>query len=203
MYTLYSMSGSCSSAIHMLLIKHKIPVQIVFHKDVENFHEISPTGQVPALKTPDGLLTEGAAICQYLFEKHQISVSSQSLQFNQQLMFNYATLHPAYSKMFTAHFAMPSSEAKDEFMNILAFKAAELWKIIDTRLEGQKFITGDEVCVLDYLIAIYASWGNVFPYAHINLGENVVRLIDDVSKLPEFEAVTLREEMQFAIPAAA
>ncbi len=202
MYTLYSMSGSCSSAIHALLIDQNVPVEIIFHQDVENYLDINPTGQVPALKTPDGVLTEGAAICLYLIEKHNIALQCDPLEFNGLLMFNYATLHPAYSKMFTAHFAMPSSSEKDELMNLLASKTADLWKIVDKRLAKQDFLLGKHVSVLDYLVTIYASWGSVFPYVHIPLGKNVRRLVEHVSSSSTFKTVIKNENMAFAIPEA-
>lgn len=203
MYTLYSMSGTCSSAIHTLLVSQNIPVNIVFHKDVDDYHEINPTGQVPALKTPDGILTEGAAISLYLIEKHNIAVDCELTKFNQLLMFNYATLHPAYSKMFTVHFAMEPSTEKDKLMQVLASKTAELWKIVDKRLAENEFMAGHQVSLLDYLITIYASWGSTFPYVSIPLGNNVLRVAKHVSSLPSFKTVIKRENMQFILPFAA
>ncbi len=202
MYTLYSMSGSCSSGIHAWLVSLDIPVEIVFHQDVENYLEINPTGQVPALKTPDGIITEGAAICLYLIKKHGIPVAQDQLLFSQQLMFNYATLHPAYSKMFTAHFAMPDSEQKTALMRVLAENVSKLWEIVDSRLQTQAYLAGDKVGILDYLITIYAHWGGVFPYVEIELGSNVSKLVAKVAALPEFIAVAEKENIELSFQKA-
>lgn len=197
------MSGSCSTAIHMLLNSLNIPVEIKYREDVDNYLEICPTGQVPALQTESGILTEGAAIAQYLLEKHQVAVQKNTTTFNRWLMFNYATLHPAYSKMFTVKFEMTDGADKVQFMDLLASKTSKLWKIMDTKLAQQDFIGGSEVGILDYLITIYAGWGNVFPEHHITLGENVQRVIKHVMTLPEFKTAVAKENMQYSIPEAA
>jgi glutathione S-transferase len=203
MYTLYSMSGSCSSAIHALLVSLDVPVTLVDHQEVENYRQINPTGQVPALDTPDGLLTEGAAICLYLIEKHNIHLECDEITFHRQMMFNYATLHPAYSKMFTVHFAMEPSNEKTQLMTLLASKTAELWEILDQRLAQHDFLLGKQVSVLDYLLTLYANWGNTFPYVTIPLGENVLRVIRHVADLPTFKKVAAKEKMRFSLPSAA
>jgi glutathione S-transferase len=200
MYTLYSMSGSCSTAIHILLNSLNAPVNIIFSKDVDNYHELNPTGQVPALKTDHGLLTEGAAISLYLLDQHKAHSNCDVLDFNKWLMFNYATLHPAYSKMFTTQFGMEEGTQKQQFLSLLAEKVSELWKIVDVRLAENDFMAGDQVSILDYLITIYAGWGNVFPQVNIPLGENVLRVIKHVMTLPEFKIAIQKEDMQFAIP---
>ncbi|MCF2948050.1 glutathione S-transferase [Paraglaciecola aquimarina] len=203
MYTLYSMSGSCSTAIHILLNNLNIPVDIKYREEVDNYSDICPTGQVPALQTENGIMTEGAAIVQYLMDKHQVSILGDKAVFNRWLMFNYATLHPAYSKMFTVNFEMPNGEVKNDFMDLLAKKTSNLWAILDNKLAQQDFIAGTQVSILDYLITIYASWGNVFPEHDIRLGENVIRVIKHVMTLPEFQTAIVKENMQFSIPTLA
>jgi glutathione S-transferase len=194
------MPGSCSTAIHILLNSLNIPVNIIFSKDVDNYFELNPTGQVPALKTDQGLLTEGAAISLYLLNQHKAHSHCDELDFNKWLMFNYATLHPAYSKMFTTQFGMEEGAQKQKFLSLLAKNVSELWKIIDARLAKNKFMAGDQVSILDYLITIYAGWGNVFPQVNMPLGENVLRVIKHVMTLPQFKVAIQKEDMQFTIP---
>lgn len=90
-------------------------------------------------------------------------------------MFCYSTLHPAYSKLFTALRTMPEGE-------------------------GKSFTTGEQPAVVDYLMAIYANWGNAFPDLTIKLGDNVIRLIDRVKTLPEFVQAFETEGANHAIP---
>ena len=206
MYTLYTIPGSCSSGITVLLEKLQLEYLPVKREDVKNYAELVPTNQVPALKLPDGqIITEGAAIALYLLEKHNSSMLpadlSQKAEFLRWLMFDYATLHPAYNRMFTLHYRIKMDEdEKNNALQQLAVLVSNLWAILDKELEKKKFITGDEPTIVDYLAAIYSSWGRNFPDIQINLGKNVERMIDQVSALPEFQAGFRRENIEFKRP---
>lgn len=112
MYKLYSIAGSCSTGISILLEKLGLQYEIIQRNDVKDYSSIVPTNQVPALATNDSLITEGAAIALYLLEKHCDTFNKINLdkkaQFYQMLMFNYATLHPAYSKVVRGHDYCPT-----------------------------------------------------------------------------------------------
>lgn len=203
MYTVYTIPGSCSSGITVLLEKLNLDYTPVKREDVQNYSEIVPTNQVPALKTEDGqIITEGAAIVLYLLEKHNSAMLpadlSQKAEFLRWLMFDYATLHPAYGKMFAIKFRVDVEEEKrTSLLKQLAKNVSSLWAIVDKELEKKKFITGDQPTMVDYLATIYSSWGNNFPDSKITLGKNVERLIDEVSNLPEFQAGYKRENIEF------
>ncbi len=49
MYTVYTIPGSCSSGIVVLLEKLQVEYTAVKREDVPNYSEIVPTNQVPAL----------------------------------------------------------------------------------------------------------------------------------------------------------
>ncbi|MGB3212848.1 MAG: glutathione S-transferase family protein [Desulforhopalus sp.] len=203
MYTVYTIPGSCSSGIVILLEKLQVEYTAVKREDVTNYTELVPTNQVPALKTPDGqIITEGAAIALYLLEKHNSDMLpvdlSQKAEFLRWLMFDYATLHPAYGKMFAIQYRVKIDEKeKANVLRQLAISVSGLWAILDRELEGKKYIAGDQPTIVDYLAAIYSSWGNNFPDIKISLGKNVVRMIDEVSALPEFEAGYRKENATF------
>ena len=206
MYTVYTIPGSCSSGIVVLLEKLKVPYTPVKREDVSEYATIVPTNQVPALKTENGqIITEGAAIALYLLEKHQSAMLPEDLErkaeFLRWLMFDYATLHPAYSKMFAIHYKLEmGKDVKTSALTQLALSLSELWAILDKELEKKRFITGDQPTIVDYLAAIYSSWGNNFPDIKITLGKNVERLIDEVSQLPEFQAGYAKENAEFKRP---
>lgn len=205
MYTLYTIPGTCSTGIHVMLNQLDIPVEIVKRDDVENYQALVATNQVPALQTEQGLLTEGSAIVLYLLAKHNVNIEdfSDNHEFNQWLMFNYATLHPSYSKMFTTWQVMEDGEAKQRYLAQLAERVVNMWQIVDRRLADREFIFGDKVSVIDYLLAIYVSWGNVFPQLAIPVGENTLRMVRKVKLLPEFVRAYQKEGGEFNIPANA
>ncbi len=204
MYTLYTIPGSCSSGITVLFEKLQIEYTPVKREDVTNYSDIVPTNQVPALKTPEGqIITEGAAIVLYLLEKHKSPMLpvdlGQKAEFFRWLMFDYATLHPAYGRMFAIQYRVKIDEQeKISVLQQLATSVSSLWAILDKELEKKKFITGDQPTVADYLATIYSSWGKNFPGIDITLGKNVTRLIDQVSALPEFQAGYKKENIEFS-----
>ena len=203
MYTVYTIPGSCSSGIVVLLEKLHVEYEAVKREDIQNYSDIVPTNQVPALKTQEGqILTEGAAIVIYLVEKHASDMLPadilQKAEFLRWLMFNYATLHPAYGKMFAIQYRVEMDD--NERVNVLqqlAVSVSSLWEILDNKLGEKKFIMGDQPTVIDYLATIYSRWGNNFTGIEIILGKNVERLINDVSNLPEFQAGFKRENAEF------
>ncbi|BFM14775.1 hypothetical protein R50073_09580 [Maricurvus nonylphenolicus] len=203
MYKLYSIAGSCSTGIHVLLRKLHLPVEIVMRSDVDNYNQLVATNQVPALQTDDLLLTEGASIALYLLEKHSELPEDlqQRSEFRQWLMFNYATLHPAYSKLFAVNGAMADGEAKQALLQTLADRISELWRIVEQRLENRTYIVGDQPSLIDYLLAVYSRWGNSFPGLNIELGENTQRLIQTVMQLPEFIEAAEVEGIELAVAA--
>lgn len=194
MYTLYTIPGTCSTGIAVLMEKLGVNYKSVKRDDVPNYTAIVPTNQVPALKTKDGkVITEGGAIALYLLEKHGKGLLSSNLEaraeFYQWLNFDYATLHPAYSKLFaTAWNPSLTDKTKAQIMQEFGDKLSGLWTILDKRLANQKFILGNEPCHVDYMAALYTSWNNFFPNTKITLGENVKRFVKDVQALPEFKA---------------
>jgi len=202
MYKLYTIPGSCSTGIHVLLNQLNVPVEIIKREDVDDYSALVPTNQVPALASDELLLTEGAAIVLHLFEQHQVDFEllGGKTAFKQWLMFNYSTLHPAYSKLFTLNGIMEEGDEKQNVMQKLADKVAQSWEIVEQRLDKQKYITGDNVSVLDYLLAIYVGWGNAFPTLKISLGENVRKLVTEVSQHSEFATAFAKEGASFKVP---
>ena len=123
---------------------------------------------------------------------------SEKAEFLRWLMFNYATLHPAYNRVITLNRCMADSEpSKIALLQTLADKVSALWKIIDDRLASQSFMMGEEVTIIDYLLTIYTSWGNMFPETKITLGSHVQHLVDKVSKLSEFTWAYEAEQATF------
>ena len=203
MYTLYSNPGSCSTGINILMHQLELDFEVKKPSDVEDYASVSPTKQVPALVLENGsVLTEGAAIALYLLDKHGADKMPDNHEdravFLRWLMFNYATLHPAYSRLFTIAFRVDIEESvKHDLLGQLASRVSDTWQIIEDHLEGKKFMMGEEPCILDYLLAVYSSWGLKFPEHKISIGANVKRLINDVEKLPEFQAAYKKENNEF------
>lgn len=208
MYTLYTIPGSCSTGIAVLMKKLGVEFKSVKRDDVQNYTDIVPTNQVPAIVTPTGtVITEGAAIAMYLLEKYGQSDLPQDIEsraeFYQWLNFDYATLHPAYSKIFSIYFNETlSDDVKGNLVKSFADKLSDTWSILDKRLANQKYILGDTPTHVDYMAAIYTSWNKAyFDDVKIELGENVKRFVKDVQSLPEFQAGYEADNVEFKLAA--
>ncbi|MCI5050664.1 MAG: glutathione S-transferase family protein [Rickettsiales bacterium] len=203
MYTLYTIPGTCSTGIAVLLEKLGVSYETIKRDDVPNYTDIVPTNQVPAIKTEDGrVIAEGGAIALYLLEKHGKDLLPSSVEeraaFYQWFNFDYATLHPAYSKLFTIAFKVElADDVKADLLQQLADKVSEIWTVLDKHLANRTFIVGDTPSHVDYMAAVYSSWGNFFPNTTITLGENVKRLIANVQALPEFQAGYAKDQAEF------
>jgi glutathione S-transferase len=71
MYTLHYSPGSCSLIIHVVL--EEVGVAFELRKAETKspaYRKVNPKGKVPALETPDGVLTECVAILEYLCDRH-------------------------------------------------------------------------------------------------------------------------------------
>ena len=134
-YILYSIAGSSSTAITVLLESLDLKYKLIQRDNVINYSDIVPTNQVPALVNRGFVLSEGSAIALYLMEKHcewfATLEGKAKAKFYQILMFNYATLHPTYSKL-----RMVSIQAEKNYKLIqeLADKVSSLWEIVETNL---------------------------------------------------------------------
>lgn len=204
MYRLYAIPGSCSTGIHVLLNKLGQEVDVINRDDVDDYQKLAPTNQVPALVAGDEILTEGSAIVLHLLEEHGLAPlpGRETREFRQWLLFNYATLHPTYSQLFVAGVknVVEDTESRTVLINHVAERLSALWDIVESRLESREFMVGDTPTIIDYLLAIYANWGNAVPEADIEIGPNARRLIERVVALPEFAKAVEREGIDVQLP---
>ncbi len=200
MYQLYYSPGACSLAIHTLLIELGQPFELINKNDVD-FAAINPLGAVPVLKDGDTLIREGAAIVLYLVEKHGSALlpeagTPERANALQWLMFANATVHPAYSKLFFIMRALDGDAAQGKAFEAAAQAAGKLWALVDEQLGKTRFVTGEKLGIADILLTVYANWGGYFS-VDIPLGENVRRMLSDVSALPSFQKALTTEGVDY------
>ncbi len=164
-----------------------------------DYRTLVPTNQVPALETNGRILNEGANIALYLLNNQSHPIT-QNPDFNQWLMFNYATLRPDYSKLFSMNSLMAESAEKYALMQQLGNRTAELWGILDNHLQGRSFMVGDEPSRVDYLLAIYLRWGVNFPDTQIPVGSRVKELVENIVQLPYVKKAFADEGIDYVIP---
>lgn len=205
MYKLYSMPGSCSMAVHVLLNEMNQPVEVIKAMETGKVLDpellrLNPTGQVPALVDDGHVMTEGGAILLYLMEKHQSPMLPKSgterATALQWLMFANATMHPAYTRVFFGTRALEDGSAKDAFMAAACAKINDLWAIVDKRLADHAYVCGTSISAADILLTVIANWSQYMPKP-ITLGSNVKRLLKEVSQRPAYQKALTAEKVEY------
>jgi glutathione S-transferase len=202
MYQLFYSPGACSLAIHVLLKELGQEVKLMKKTDVADFGAINPTQAVPALIDGDEVLLEGAAQSIHLMEKHNSPMLPKEGRARREaiqwMMFCNATLHPAYSRMFFVFKTVKDENVKAELLKAAAEQVNKYWNIVETRLEKNKFVTGDNYSMADIMLAVYANWNNFFP-GHINLGLKTKEMIHQIAALPTFKEAVAAEGVKYNV----
>ncbi len=159
--------------------------------------KINPRGQVGALKTPDGLLSENAAMIVYLNDKHGHKVipakgfeRAQALQW---LMFANSTMHPAYSKVLFA----TRNNASEELVKAACDGVQKQWDQVEQQLEqsGGPYITGKNFTAGDGYLAVMANWD--FVPQKPQFGPKTKEFLKTVTGRPSFQAAIADEGVEY------
>ena len=204
MYQLYYAPGTCSMAIHIILNELNQPVEL---KKVDlsaprpaEFLKVNPRGAVPALIDDGHVIREGGAIISYLLDKHNSPMlpknGKERATALEWLMFANATMHPAYARGFFILKNVSDAAQKDALMKVAIESVEKLWVEVDERLAKQPYVCGNECTAADILLAVIANWGAYFP-APIKLGDNVKRMLREVTKRPAYQKALATEGVEY------
>lgn len=171
MYTLYYSPGSCSLIIHALLEELGEPFEAKRVDFAANEHrgeayrKLNPKGKVPALATPEGVLTECVAIVQYLCDRHDPHGkwlakpgTWQRARTLEQIATLATEVHPLFNRFFHED---DFSDAKDVQAAVKAHGSERLlayFRNEDAALTGPHW-SGDTMTVADLYFMVMARWG--------------------------------------------
>jgi glutathione S-transferase len=167
MYTLYSKAGSCSMAVHVLLLELGQKVQVEPFKLADGSANpkllaINPRGGVPAIQKGDVAMFEGGAILSWLCDEHDSplmprrgAARAKALQW---LMFANATMHPAYGQAFFVNAQAIDQADKMALLNVIGSKVQDLWQVVDDQLAQGDYVCGNAMTVADILLSVIANW---------------------------------------------
>lgn len=208
MYKLYYAAGVCSMAVHVVMEElgltdfeiHQLDLLKGEHKTPE-FLKINPRGQVAALETPDGVITENAAIIDYLNTKHGGALLGDSgynrAMAMQWLLVVNTGIHGAYSKVL---FALKNG-GSDALIKAACDNVQAQWDEIEAQLEraGTSFLAGDNITAGDIYAAVVANW-QFIPHLP-TFGPKTQALIDAVSQRETFQRVLGKESVDYKVAA--
>ena len=163
---LFYAAGACSLSPHIVLRELDLPVTLeavdLRSKKTASgadFTAINPKGYVPALQLDDGeVLTEGAAIVQYLADKYAPGTLAppagtvERARLNGHLNFVSAELHKAFGPLFNPAITPEAREAA----------VANLGRKLDMAekafADGRTYLTGPDFTVADAYLFVVLSW---------------------------------------------
>ena len=201
MLTLYYSRKSCAYAPHILLHDAGADFE-TRHVDFESgeqtgpdFLSINAKGRVPALVTPDGILTENPAILLYIAQTHPGSrlaptdpfALAEAQAFN---MYLASTVHVAHAHKHRGYRWADDEDARAAMMAKVAANMAEHARMIEDHYFSGPWVLGDSYSMCDPYLALITRW----------LGPDGVSL-DDFPKLKAHdELMRSRPSVQKVLP---
>ncbi|GJE43617.1 glutathione transferase GstA [Methylobacterium soli] len=193
---LFYAPGACSLSPHIVLRELNLPfaleaVDLRSKKTASgaDFMAVNPKGYVPALQLGDGeVLTEGAAIIQYLADKHApgtlapVAGTLERARLNGHLNFISAELHKAFGPLFNPALT-PEARAAS-----LANLDRKLDVVEAALADGRAFLTGSDFTVADAYLFVVLSWA-----PHLGV---------DLARWPRLAAFSQRVSTRAAVQAA-
>lgn len=162
---LYFKPGACSLASHIVLRElgvdftlESVDTQTRRTESGIDYKTINPKGYVPALDTGSAVLTEGAAILQYLAESTSLVPPAGTLErvrLQEHLNYIASELHKAFGPYFKAS-ATDGQRSQAHEAIVRHFNYLE-----SLLADGRAYLMGDVFTVADAYLFVVCSWAGV------------------------------------------
>lgn len=160
---LYCLPGACSLADHIVLewIGKPYEISVVPRDQLKTgYLKINPNGAVPALEIDGWILTQNAAILNYLADENPGSglggdgSAKSRAEINRWMAFVNADVHPAFKPLFgaTAYLEDPAMIEKSKDAARKSLRG--LFEKANTQLEGQDWLAGTRSIADPYLYVV-------------------------------------------------
>ena len=169
MFRLFYSKKSCAYAPHILLYEIGVEFEakyLNFEKNEQlssEFLKINPKGRVPALATPDGVLTENPAILFFLAQSspekalapHNSFELAKAQAFN---MFIASTVHVAHAHKHRGYRWADDKDAQTAMASKVAANMANCATIIQEHFFKGPFVLGNSFSMCDPYLALVTRW---------------------------------------------
>lgn len=201
MFKLFSISGSCSMAVHVILNEVGQAVELIPARDSKGektaeLIKANPRGQVPTLVFEDGkTMVEGGAIITYLCDEYKSELMPQSgwerAQALQWLMMCNSSLHPAYSR---TNF-MKKNGATEEQVKASRAGAQDIWDMVESHLaKNGPYLCGNKPTAGDILLTTIGNWADKGVY---NYGDKTKALFKNITSRPAYQKALEVEKVEY------
>ena len=162
-----------------------------------DFLAINPSGKVPALVDDELVLTESAAICTYLCDRHperglvpQVGTAERG-KYDQWCYFIMAELEQPLWTVGKHKFVFPEEKRVPAILEVAAWEFKRAAALLEAGLQGRQYLVGNSFSPADILAAHTLIWARAFQVPHDieSLNEYQQRICDR----PAFVRVRERE----------
>lgn len=162
---LYCKPGACSLSPHIVarecgldFTQVNVDLQKKLTEQGEDYWQINPKGQVPALQFDDGtILTEGVAIVQYLADLkpdyHLLAPTGSLTRYHtlEWLSFISSELHKGFSPLFRP-------DTPDAYKPQLRAQLEKKFQLVNEALEDKQWLLGTRYTVADIYLYVVTRW---------------------------------------------
>jgi len=203
LYKLYYSPGACSLVVHCVLEELGVPfeTQRVSTKDGEHktaeYRKLNAKGKVPVLMTPDGPLTECAALVEYLLDKHGDGtlLAKAGTWERGQTLERIATLateiHPLYNRFFHEDDFSDDATVRAAVKERGTQKLLDWYRGEDAALTGP-YWSGEKPTVADHYFMVMARWGRWLD-PKVTLMKNIEPFMKRMGERPAIARAMARE----------
>ena len=169
MLTLYFSKGSSAIAPHILLEEvgaeysvHEVPIPHGAHQEPA-YLEINPKARVPALMTPNGVITENPAILTYIGaihpQAHMLSETPfERAEADALMAYLCATMHVAFAHLQRGARWADGTEAQEAMKAKVAENIADCASVIETHYLKGPWAMGEQYTICDPYLMLAPRW---------------------------------------------
>lgn len=176
MMKLYCKPGACSLSPHIVALECGLDftqVNVDLQKKVteqgEDYWQINPKGQVPALQFDDGsILTEGVAIVQYLADlkpdRNLLAPTGSLTRYHtlEWLSFVSSELHKSFSPLFRP-------DTPEEYKSIARAQLEKKYQQVNEALQDKQWLLGLRFTVADVYLFVVTRWAKAIKLDLVGL----------------------------------
>lgn len=176
MMKLYCKPGACSLSPHIVALECGLDftqVNVDLQKKVteqgEDYWQINPKGQVPALQFDDGsILTEGVAIVQYLADlkpdRNLLAPTGSLTRYHtlEWLSFVSSELHKSFSPLFRP-------DTPEEYKSIARAQLEKKYQHVNEALQDKQWLLGLRFTVADVYLFVVTRWAKAIKLDLVGL----------------------------------
>jgi glutathione S-transferase len=170
MYTLYGYPKTRSVRIAWALEElglpydyHLVDLKLGQHL-TDEYRAISPAAKIPALVTPDGALTESAAIVTFLAERHGMHEfipepgSFARAKYEEMMLFLISELEQPIWNLAKHTFALPKDQRVSDMRDVAVWEFQRVLPVFSSMLGDHEFVCGNMFTMADVIAGHILAW---------------------------------------------